>query len=48
MNEIMEIVSYDTIVNNYGRYKRFVDGIKQGELGLDCLKVEPKRIKLRA
>ena len=48
MDEIMERVSYNTVLNEPERYLGFVEGIKRGELVLDCLKVEPKRIKLRA
>jgi len=52
MDEIMERVSYNTILNDgneeskyYRKYSEFVDGIRQGKLVLDCLNHTPKRIK---
>lgn len=47
MNEIMEIVHYENILSDYERYKKFVDGIRQGKLVLDCLEFAPQKKRLR-
>jgi hypothetical protein len=43
MDEIMERVSYSTILNEPERYYNFVEGVRNGELVLDCLDREPKK-----
>jgi hypothetical protein len=44
--EIMDVVSYNTILNKPERYNRFVEGVRKGKLDVERLK--PVKIKVRA
>jgi hypothetical protein len=48
MDEIMEIISFDTILHNPDRYREFVEGIKWGRLNLECLGYTPQKHPIKA